>query len=325
PSPLHLLAAILTASGIPWKMRLRALPFCARLPLEKEQSVSQWLASHGQDGLASILWEPLCLAALNTPPSLASAKVFRRVLQDAFQRGHRQSDMLLPKLGLHALFPEPAREFIERRGGHVLLGQRVRALDIREGRIHGVMAGGKTFEADHVVLAVPWEACLRLIEPHPSLFPIAHALARLSPSPITTVYLRYPGASLPHPFVGLSETLCHWIFDRAFCGQPGLMAAVISGPGEHMAMARERLAEAVAEILARRFPWPPPQDVLVIREKRATFACLAGIESLRPAASTGVRGLWLAGDYTDTGYPSTLEGAVASGVKCAQAMLGETP
>jgi uncharacterized protein with NAD-binding domain and iron-sulfur cluster len=89
-----------------------------------------------------------------------------------------------------------------------------------------------------------------------------------------------------------------------------------------MAWDNERLIREIQSELHSRFPhWPDANAVRVIREKRATFECRIGIEALRPANATAVQGLWLAGDYTDTGYPATLEGAVRSGVECARRLI----
>jgi uncharacterized protein with NAD-binding domain and iron-sulfur cluster len=122
--------------------------------------------------------------------------------------------------------------------------------------------------------------------------------------------------------VGLQNTLAQWVFDRRVCNQPGLMAVVISARGEHQHLPASQLAERVTAELARSFRrWPPPQYSQVLREKRATFCARAGIDAIRPPNRTAVRGLWLAGDYTATGLPATLEGAVRSGHSAAQGVL----
>ena len=121
---------------------------------------------------------------------------------------------------------------------------------------------------------------------------------------------------------GMSGTIAQWLFDRRACGQEGVIGAVISGSGPHMEMDNQTLTRQIAAELAARHPnWPAPLESLVIREKRATFRCEVGINSRRPANATALTNLWLAGDYTDTGYPATLEGAVRSGVQCAREII----
>ena len=122
--------------------------------------------------------------------------------------------------------------------------------------------------------------------------------------------------------LGMSGTLSQWLFDRRVCNQPGLIAVVISADGAHMSWDNARLTSEVTSELRSRFPtWPEAETAMVIREKRATFECRVGTENLRPGNTTPVKGLWLAGDYTDTGYPATLEGAVRSGVQCAHRII----
>jgi len=122
--------------------------------------------------------------------------------------------------------------------------------------------------------------------------------------------------------VGIEEGLAQWLFDRRVCGQPGLIAVVISARGRHDELDNATLTKRVIAELANTFPgWPAPSANLVIREKRATFSSRTGIDAIRPANATPVDGLWLAGDYTDTGLPATLESAVRSGVHCANAIL----
>lgn len=333
PAPLHLAFALLTARGLPLPDKLKTVGFWHRLQrdgfrLEQDISVTELLARHRQPlSVAQTLWEPLCLATLNTPPHQASARVFLRVLQEAFDTRRRDSDLLIPRTDLGAILPEPAFDFIERHGGTVMLGRRVTGLRLDRERITGVETTDTMIKADQVILALPHTACRRLLAPHPPLAPIAQRLAELASEPICTVYLRYPPAArLPGEMVGLLDGAAQWVFDRALCGQPGVMAAVISAGGAHMELDNTTLTSQVAGELARAFPhWPAPEGSLVIREKRATFACRPDSDRLRPVHATPVPGCWLAGDYTATGLPATLEGAVRSGVECARRILEKSP
>ena len=135
--------------------------------------------------------------------------------------------------------------------------------------------------------------------------------------PIVTVYLQYPeNTQLTQSMIGLSNTLSQWVFDRgSFCQQAGLISVVISCNGPHMAMDDDTLTQTVDDEIAILFTNKPTLlNSFVIREKRATFACTVNINDIRPKNTTDVKGLFLAGDYTDTGYPATLEGAVRSGI-----------
>lgn len=330
PAPLHVVAGFLSAHGLTLADRWRALRLCATLSrqgfaLERDEPLGPWLRRARQsERLIAALWEPLCLAALNTPAERASTRVFLRILKEVFAGPRGDSDMLFPRGDLGAVFPEPALRYLAQRGTRVRCGERVTALTVEGDRVGGVVTRSGDIRADHVILAVsPW-SCLRLLSAHPALGGITGRLSALGHEPIATVYLQYPReVRLGVPMVGLLEGTAQWVLDLRGAGQPGRLAVVISGPGPHMGWSHAELIENVRAELGRHFPdWPDPQRAWVIRERRATFSCRAGIDEQRPGNATPLAGLWLAGDYTDTGLPGTLEGAVRSGRRCAAAVLG---
>lgn len=332
PAPFHLLGGLYGAEGLSRADKWGALRFCLAAArsrdLREDYSVQELMYRHGQSPQAvARLWEPICLAALNTPLHEASAEVFLRVLRDAFAYDRRDSDLLLPRHGLADTFPEPARKFIAGRGGRILLNSRATGLDVSRGRITGVvLADGTRLESDHVILALPPPACLHLIDGCAPMHALAQRLAGFEYSPICTVYLHYPAAvRLDCPMVGLHGMLAQWAFDLGTSGEPGLIAAVISGPGEHMDLERGVLQQRVAAEFAACFPhWPAPEEIFTLCEKRATFLSRQGINTLRPGVDTPVEACWLAGDAVATGYPSTLEGAVRSGLECARRVMAQS-
>jgi len=332
PAPLHLLFALLTARGLSMPDRTAALRFGlalfrGKLFTETDMSVAKLLRQQKQTGrLVDAFWEPLCLAMLNTPLQEASATVFLRVLSDAFLRQRRDADLLFPRQDLGALFPEPAMHYIEQRGGHVHLGMRVSSLKIENGEICGVHVDDTFIPAQQLVLATSVHATLALIQGQDELAQLHSKLAQFHFQPVTTVYLRYPPeVQLSQPMQGLIDGCGEWLFDRRHSNQPGMIAVVISSHGPHMDESKDKLGNRIATELARLFPrWPAPKAQFVIREKRATFSSCVNINQLRPENHTPVKGLWLAGDYTNNGYPATLEGAVRSGVQCAALIDDET-
>jgi len=331
PAPLHVAWGLLTAAGISSADRLKAIRLCASLArrllsLSEDVSVLAFLVKQRQpQHLIRTLWEPICLSALNTPIHEASAQIFLTVLRHTFLEDRGYSDLLIARTDLGTTLPGPALDFIEQRGGTVRLGSRVTGLTVRDGRITGVELRDERLDADHVILAVPHTVCRRLLRPHAPLRAIADRLGKMSSEPICTVYLQYPhDTRLETAMVGMLDSTAQWIFDRRVCNQPGLMAVVISAGGPHMAMDNKALIERVAGELAQLNPhWAAVEDAMVIREKRATFACKVGVNALRPGPVTPMPGCWLAGDFVDTGYPATLEGAVRSGLKCARGILRE--
>jgi len=328
PAPLHLLAALLNARGLKFSERIRAARFILTLRsmdfrLPQDTTVAELLARHGQDaGLTLKLWEPLCIAALNTPIRKASAQVLLNVLRDALNRTRADSDMLLPRLDFTLLFPQRAADFVETRGGKISIACGVESLQPLEDGIElTTVLGSQKFS--HVICAAPPTVAADLLRPIAKLAETVSLIDTLEHQPIYTIYLQYPPAvSLPHPMLGLHQRNSQWLFDKGqIAGQHGLLAAVISAEGIHQELPQDELAQKVIAELRDEFGiTEQPQWFKVIAEKRATFCCSPNLR--RPSQQTAMPRLRLAGDFTAGDYPATLEGAVMSGVKCA-AMIGD--
>jgi squalene-associated FAD-dependent desaturase len=257
------------------------------------------------------LVEPLCVAALNTPASQASAQVFLRVLKDALFSGAGSADLLLPRRPLSELLATPAAAWLDER---LRLGRRVQQLAA------GWRVDGEAFDA--VVLACSSVEAARLAAP---LAPRWSASAQaLRFEPIITVYLHSPGTSLPAPMLALREgpdAPAQFVFDHGqLGGSPGRFAFVVSGAAPWVASGG--CAEAVLAQATRELRWAtPPVIARMLIEKRATFACTPGLA--RPPARIAP-GLWAAGDYIAGPYPATLEGAVRAGLAAAQGVAADT-
>ena len=323
PAPLHLLAALLGARGLPFSGRLRAARFMLAMRgmdfrLPHDMAVTELLAQHLQPaGLTEKLWEPLCIAALNTPIHKASAQVLLNVLRDALNRSRADSDLLLPRIDFTALFPQRAAAYVERHGGKVFTSCGVEAVVPKESGIELITAQGSQ-SYSHAICAAPPGIAARLLRPLPALAGTVRQIEALEQQPIYTVYLQYPPqVQLPHAMLGLHRRFSQWLFDKGrIAGQHGLLAAVISAEGMHQELSREELAQKVVGELHEQFGIADaPQWVKVIAEKRATFCCAPNLQ--RPPQQTAQPGLLLAGDYTAGDYPATLEGAVLSGLRCA--------
>jgi len=327
PAPLHLLYALATVRGLSTAQRLAAIRFMLALRrndfrLAADISVAALLKNHRQTGeIRRYLWEPLCLAALNTPLENASAQVFLNVLRDSFTRRRADSDMLLPRVDATRLFPEPAARYIAQRGGEIRLGTPVRSIVKQEGGF-SVVTDEDARHFNQVVCAVPPQRLAGLADKLPELAPTLNTVSQFSYQPIYSLYLRYPASiTLPSPLLGMSGGLTQWVFDQGQLGRSkGLLTAVISTAGAHEKLERDQLALRVHQELCGVFGnLPPPLWIEVIAEKRATFACTPGLE--RPPQATPSHNFYLAGDYTAGDYPATLEGAIRSGVKVARIIL----
>jgi squalene-associated FAD-dependent desaturase len=318
PAPLHTAFALLLARGLDWREKWAAIRLmrglqASKFRIEPDTTVTEWLDRNKTPSRQRrLLWEPLCIAALNTPADRASAQVMANVLRDSLASSREASDMLLPQVNLSALFPEPAAKFIMQRGGNLHLGHRVGSLR-READAWLIDDAGPFAQ---VILAV---APYHLASLVPSLAP---QVAHFEWEPIVTSYFSYPATvRLPQPMLGVDTGIAQWLFDRGqLCGQHGLIAAVISARGRHLDLPKAELERGIHQEIARLVPrLPEPLAVQTITEKRATFACVPNLQ--RPPALTELPGLWLAGDYVSGDYPATLEGAVRSGVAAARKIL----
>jgi squalene-associated FAD-dependent desaturase len=340
PSPLHLLGGLLEWDALGVRDRLAALKMVRPLRLARRQaagervlaaspgeSVENWLIRNGQTPrLCEMLWEPLALAALNQPVSEAAAPPFARVLAQMFGPDRRDSAIALPVRPLHLMYAEPARAFIEGRGGEVRTGTRARVVP-GPGGAAAVAAGGSAMPAGAVVVAVPWFALADTIDPGlDGAGEAARAAAGMRSSPIVTVNLWYDRAVLDVPFLGLPGRQFQWVFDKreAFGDTASHLALVASGAARVVGLSNPELVSMAASELGAALPGARDAALVrgtAVRERRATFS-LAPDQPRRPGTRTPVPNLFLAGDWIDTGLPGTIESAVVSGHHAAACVIG---
>ncbi|MBR7800277.1 hydroxysqualene dehydroxylase HpnE [Undibacterium sp. FT137W] len=340
PAPLHLLAALWNAEGLSGEDKLSLARFSTSArwmdwKLNHDCSVSELLAIHEQtQNLCTLLWNPLCLAALNTPPERASAQIFLNVLRDSLGAKRAASDMLIPKVDLSNLIPNAAARHIETHGGKVTTGVTVRAISPGNSMRWTLpdlnRKIGEVLEFDELIIATNFHQSRRLLAGVQSQQIKTDYDRTVDTSlrfeSITTCYLQYaPTFRLNRAFFALIDRpdIGHWgqfVFDRSYLqvAQAGLIAVVISASDSAQSLTQSELSHAIAAQLASEFnnvellefQWSK-----VIHEKRATFSCLPNLQ--RPSNQTSIPGIYIAGDYTTGDYPATLEAAVRSGKKAA--------
>ncbi len=233
--------------------------------------------------------------------------------------------MLLPKTDLTALFPEAAIAYIESKGGKSIFGTRIKQI---EQLTTGIKITGDDYasEFDAIVIATPTWITQELMREHDDTIASHH----FAYEPITTCYLQYAKSTcLDNAFYALLDQADdnawgQFVFDRGYLNpdQAGLFAVVISAANEASNLDHAELSKAVANQLAIAFQQPAyaqPEWTSVITEKRATFTCTPNLH--RPTNQTSVDNIALAGDYTKSDYPSTLESAVRSGVHAARLVM----
>jgi len=269
------------------------------------------------------LIEPLCIAALNTPASQASATVFLRVLNDALFAAPGGSDLLLPRVGLSQLFPAPALQWLGGKGVSRRISHRVQSIARRIGRWD---VDGEPFDA--VILACSAVEAARLAAPFNAEW--ALRAAALNYEPIGTVYLKRGSQPLPRPMVSLRSSPdqpAQFAFDLGLLDQhANVVAFVVSGARPWIERGVDAMAQAVqqqaAQTMPSSFPTAPPSVLHTTMERRATFACTPDL--LRPAMVV-TDGLLAAGDYVEGPYPATLEGSVRAAVRAARALESSVP
>lgn len=334
PPPLHLVAGVLRWRGLPLRDRLSALRLAPvlfrsgrRFALHGE-TVAEWLHAHGQsEGLISGLWEPLAVAALNQPLNEASAAPFAAVLTRMFGRDPAAASIVLPTRPLDEMYAVPARRFIEAKHGCVRTDALARVAVDDDG-VSAVEVRGERIPARTVISTVPWHALGHLFaDPPAALGPLLADAAVTASKPIVTVNLWYDRPVMDEPFVGLVGRKIHWIFDkRRVFGESSSHLSLVTSAADALApLSRDELIALAAREVSGALPGARQATLLrgtVVRERRATFSLAAG-QPARPSTRTPVPGLFLAGDWIDTGLPSTIESAVQSGHMAAMAVLDE--
>ncbi|HKH79730.1 MAG TPA: hydroxysqualene dehydroxylase HpnE [Solirubrobacteraceae bacterium] len=339
PAPLHLAGTLLRYRHLTFAQRLRAARAALALgrldPTDEtleRQALGGWLAAHGQgpDTVAA-LWDLVALPTLNLPAAQASLGLGAFVFRTGLLASTSAGDIGFHERPLSETIARPAAAALVEAGVRVRLGWRAEAIE-RGGaglrvRGRGAADAPDTLDARAVIVAVSHQRAVGLLE---ALAPgIAAGLRRLESSPIVNLHVVYDRPVCEHRFAAGVGTPVQYLFDRTAAGgaPPGCqyLAVSLSGADREMAMSvrelRERYLPALAALLprARR---ARVESFLVTREHAATFRAVPGVARLRPGARTEVPGLVLAGAYTDTGWPATLEGAVLSGHAAARAALG---
>jgi zeta-carotene desaturase len=349
-APLHLLAGLF-GLRVPLAVKLQAIRLGLAVGFGRPPvglTLAEYLRRCGQGEAARrLVWDPLAIAILNEPVERAAAVLFHRVYHEAFLRDHRASRLVFPRRGWGTLVERLAAYF-EGRGGVVRRGARADAILVEASRASGVryqqrpqqrseIAAGVAPEnrlerADAVVSAVPPPALVDLLPEQLRAAPAFEALERFPGSPIVSVDLWLDRVVVDRAMLGLRGCEVEWVFDKGRlhgrAGAPQHLAFIVSAAYRSAPKTNAELVEAAVAALSRYFPAMAGASVtrsLVQREPQATFASTPELEALRPGPTTSLAGLLLAGDWTDTGLPATIEGAVRSGLRAADAVRAAGP
>jgi squalene-associated FAD-dependent desaturase len=327
PAPLHLLVGALRWDAIGWRDRLALVRLRngGRRDAGSRATVRTWLQSHGQTArLIELLWEPLAVAALNQGIDEAAGEMFGEVLRRTFTAERRDSSLGLVQRALDELYTIPSRAYIERAGGEVRANAvaRIRA----DSASASVRVKEDVFSPRAVICATAWYSLPALFENRPAvLASTIRAAESTAASPIVTVNLWLDRPVTSSIFVGLPGRAMQWVFDkRALFGEStSHLSLVSSGAAALVNRSNQQLIDLALGELQAALPLVRSASLrraVVVREKRATFSVAPG-QPARPQTRTPVPGLFLAGDWIDTGLPATIESAVISGHAAAAAVM----
>jgi squalene-associated FAD-dependent desaturase len=342
PAPLHLLPAMSRYSLISYTERLRlsaaALPMRrVRLddPATDEVSFGDWLASHGQsERTRRALWDLFSVASINVPGDDASLALAAKVVQTGLLGDKGAADIGVPTRPLGELHGTAAAKKLSDLGATVRLRAMVAAIDVDGGAGFTVRLGREAAEdipADAVVLAVPHQAAAKLIPAGALPGETVDGWAGLGAAPIVNVHVIYDRKVMDVPFAAAVDSPVQWVFDRTeisgasrqFGAGAQYLAISLSAADEYVDRSVASLREEFVPALAALFPAAREATVtefFVTRERHATFRGVPGTAKLRPKAATAIPGLVIAGSWTDTGWPDTMEGAVRSGLNAVVAL-----
>jgi len=334
PPPLHLGGSILRFRHLALRDRARLGPAVLALrrlrlsdPGLDQQTFGAWLDAHGQSqGAREALWDLITLPTVNLPARDASLALATKVFQTGLLNQSDASDVGYARVPLQRLHGDAAEAALAAVGVAMHAKARVSALTPAGAGWTVVWSGGGALDADAVILAVPHEDAADLLPP--GALPDGIDINRLGHSPIVNLHVVYDRRVTDHAFAAGVRTPVQWVFDRtrsAGLGEGQCLAVSLSGADAYIARSVEELRAEFVPALADLFPAARGAKVLsffVTREPRATFRGVPGTAAHRPGPETRTPGLYLAGAWTDTGWPATMEGAVRSGLAAARAVTG---
>ena len=315
--PFNLAAGLLRYKALSLKNRILLLKFFLALPLSSNRDLSrmsiyEWLLQENQnEKIIKAFWEILAAGALNTSLHKGSAKVFKEILLEIFFKGNKAATIILPKEGLTESYCNNAAEFIINRGGKIFPGEQVNRLNAEGNRVKSIVTNRRNIkDFKYVISAVPFYSLQRVL-PENNLI----TDPGFEYSSILTVHIWLKNNKLDKPFYGLIDSDIHWIFNHG-----NHLTLVRSDADELMEKSKEAIF-ALAEKELFRYCFIEKEDITdyrVIKEKRATFIPSNEILYKRPGPATRLSNLAIAGDWTNTGLPSTIESAVKSGRLAAE-------
>jgi squalene-associated FAD-dependent desaturase len=327
PAPINVLAGLFRLKGLTTGDKLRALNIGKAIRASSNGvmrngfTVTEWLDHHKQsERIKERFWYPMAVATLNESPEIASARMMRVVLKEAFSGNRANANIGISRVGLSDLYTIAAKDFILSRGGSVETNAQVKNFVIENGRARAVLLkDGRLIDADYFISAVTPQALIKLLPDKIGAGEFAE-LSRLESSPIISINLWFDRSIIDREFVGLLGTKTQWLFNKAKISADASgsnhLAIIISAARNFVERRKDALVELAVSELGELIPearWARLLHSVVVKEREATLSHTVESDSLRPGPRTSITNLILAGDWTQTGLPATIESAVMSG------------
>jgi squalene-associated FAD-dependent desaturase len=326
PAPLHVLAGLFRMKGLGAGDKLRALNLRRAIKSNGRFSpdsltVDQWLDQLGQSQrIKTRFWYPMVIATLNQSPDVASARMLQVVLKEAFGGDARSANIGISRVGLSDLYTDGAADFIKARSGAVQTGAQVQKLIVRQGNVFAVeLRDGRRIEADYFISAVPPSALFAILPDELKNSEFA-SLEKLGSSPIVSINLWFDKPIIDREFVGLLGTRSQWLFNKDLVlstdKHSNQIAVIVSAARDFVDLTKSDLVEMAISELHELLPESRNANVLhnvIVKEREATLSHTVESDDLRPNLRTSIPNFILAGDWTNTGLPATIESAVMSG------------
>jgi len=334
PAPVHTGLSFLASPVLDWKDKLaisRALlALMPALPADSGEDFQSWLLRHGQTRQSiDRFWAPVLISALNDELDHVSVRHAALVFRDSFLKSAEAGRIGLPAVPLSQLYGE-ADAYIQARGGRVHLRASVDSIQADDDGV-GVCVSGDEVRADFAVLATPFNGVAKLLPGTPEMQSLREQACHFGSSPITGIHLWFDREITPLEYAVLLERTIQWMFQkskilntRRESGETGsYLELVVSSSKTLVDKSRNEIIDLAMRELAEFFPAAREAKLTkatVIKEVHATFSPTPGSDAYRPSHTSPWPRLFLAGDWTATGWPSTMEGAVRSGYGAAEAL-----
>lgn len=339
PAPLHLSQAFLRLPYLTLNEKMRfaqGVRALARSSTEQLVGVSfkEWLLSHGQtEQLIRRVWEVVLVSALSETLDRIDAAYARKVFVDGFLANREGWRVDIPDLSLDELYATRGAGVLQSQGVTIRLNSRLKSISISEGHVSSLtFTEGESFEVDQLVLAIPQHQVSKVLAGIPQLDETLSKLDQIETAPISSVHLWLDRKICDLPHAVFVDRFSQWMFSRTHNSSSSNYEShaghyyqiVISASRNLDEMSREQVINDVLKDLTD--VWPEAKDAKllhskIISERRAVFSVTPGIDALRPAQQSSLDNLQLAGDWTQTGWPATMEGAVRSGYLAAGNIL----